>query len=99
MQGGKAVYKSFGYGLQKIYREEGFAALYRGYLPRMVVVVSAPSSVHLFIYSLTHTISLPTATGPALRHNAAGLRDAEELHDPERAIVEIAVHSRQLLHR
>lgn len=79
MQGGKEVYKSFGFGLKKIYREEGLAALYRGYLPRMVVVVNYPSLL------LCRSIS-PLA-GPALRHHTARFRDAEEIHDPQRDAV------------
>jgi len=37
-QGGKEVYKNMSFAFQKIWREEGLMALYKGAIPRMVVV-------------------------------------------------------------
>jgi len=37
-QGGKEVYKNMSFAFQKIFREEGLMALYKGAIPRMVVV-------------------------------------------------------------
>jgi len=38
MAGGKEKYKSFGNAFSVIVKEEGFSALYKGYIPRMAVV-------------------------------------------------------------
>ena len=38
LQGGEAVYKNVLFAFQKIWREEGVAALFKGVVPRMLVV-------------------------------------------------------------